>query len=98
MAPQSELEQQIARIWQEVLQLQQVGLDDHFFELGGHSLLATQVTARVETELGVSVPLDLLFKAESLKDYVASTVPYLSLGCESDLNELHDFLSELETI
>ncbi|MFK0090370.1 amino acid adenylation domain-containing protein [Pseudomonas sp. NPDC090755] len=98
VAPQSELEQQIAQIWQDVLQLEQVGLDDHFFELGGHSLLATQVTARVETELGVSVPLDLLFKAESLKDYVASTVPYLSLGCESDLNELHDFLSELETI
>ncbi len=98
VAPESALEQQIAQIWASVLQVEQVGLDDHFFELGGHSLLATQVTARVETELGTTVPLDLLFKAESLKDYVASTVPYLSLGSESDLNELQDFLSELETI
>ncbi|WP_259465404.1 phosphopantetheine-binding protein, partial [Pseudomonas aeruginosa] len=37
MAPRSDLEQQVAGIWAEVLQLQQVGLDDNFFELGGHS-------------------------------------------------------------
>ncbi|VFT63036.1 protein PvdJ [Pseudomonas aeruginosa] len=43
VAPRSDLEQQVAGIWAEVLQLQQVGLDDNFFELGGHSLLATQV-------------------------------------------------------
>ncbi|MBN0926932.1 hypothetical protein JTL68_37205, partial [Pseudomonas aeruginosa] len=39
VAPRSELECQVAAIWQEVLKLQRVGLDDHFFELGGHSLL-----------------------------------------------------------
>ncbi|MBN0134002.1 hypothetical protein JTL58_34585, partial [Pseudomonas aeruginosa] len=39
VAPRSELECQVAAIWQEVLKLQRVSLDDHFFELGGHSLL-----------------------------------------------------------
>ncbi|MCK9800868.1 amino acid adenylation domain-containing protein, partial [Pseudomonas sp. MAFF 302030] len=97
-APQSELQQRIAAIWQDVLKVERVGLDDHFFELGGHSLLATQVTARMQLEFGANLPLDLLFKADSLTDYVELASPYLNLGSASDLSDLSDFLSELETI
>ncbi|MGS8556567.1 phosphopantetheine-binding protein, partial [Salmonella enterica subsp. enterica serovar Soahanina] len=43
VAPQSELEQDVAAIWGEILGLERVGLADHFFESGGHSLLAMQV-------------------------------------------------------
>ncbi|QBF25981.1 amino acid adenylation domain-containing protein [Pseudomonas tructae] len=45
-APQSELEQQLATIWREVLNVQQVGLQDNFFELGGDSILSIQVVSR----------------------------------------------------
>ncbi|WP_338107703.1 phosphopantetheine-binding protein, partial [Pseudomonas corrugata] len=38
-APQGEVETAIARIWQDLLQVEQVGRHDHFFEMGGHSLL-----------------------------------------------------------
>jgi amino acid adenylation domain-containing protein len=41
--PQSDAEKLIARVWQEVLQLEVVGIHDRFFELGGHSLLLFQV-------------------------------------------------------
>ena len=49
VAPQTDLEQQIARVWKELMKLEQIGIHDNFFQLGGHSLLATQVVARVQS-------------------------------------------------
>ncbi|MCK6190647.1 non-ribosomal peptide synthetase [Pseudomonas sp. EYE_354] len=45
LAPVTPLQRQLAAIWEQVLQVPQVGLSDHFFELGGHSLLATRVVS-----------------------------------------------------
>ncbi|MYM84903.1 amino acid adenylation domain-containing protein [Duganella sp. FT50W] len=60
-APQGEIETAVARIWQELLGLEQVGRHDHFFELGGHSLLAVQMMSRLRQMLRVEVPLRQLF-------------------------------------
>ncbi|MEJ2682100.1 MAG: phosphopantetheine-binding protein, partial [Gammaproteobacteria bacterium] len=40
VAPRTEVEKTLCAIWEEVLQIREVGIDDNFFELGGHSLLA----------------------------------------------------------
>uniref|UniRef100_UPI003F5D7809 amino acid adenylation domain-containing protein n=1 Tax=Pseudomonas sp. LRF_L74 TaxID=3369422 RepID=UPI003F5D7809 len=69
VAPQSELEQQIAAIWADVLKVERVGLSDNFFELGGHSLLATQVISRIRQVLGREVALKALFEAPELGDF-----------------------------
>jgi amino acid adenylation domain-containing protein/non-ribosomal peptide synthase protein (TIGR01720 family) len=66
VAPQTELQRQLAAIWAEVLKVEQVGLDDNFFELGGHSLLAVQMLARVREQLQHEVSLKDLFERASL--------------------------------
>ncbi|AZE60743.1 MULTISPECIES: non-ribosomal peptide synthetase [Pseudomonas fluorescens group] len=72
VAPRTALEVQVAGVWQSVLELEQVGLDDHFFELGGHSLLATQVVARLKTLMACNLTLRDLFGAPRLADFVAT--------------------------
>ncbi|XAG00213.1 amino acid adenylation domain-containing protein [Pseudomonas sp. REB1044] len=68
-APRTALEQQLAAIWSEVLNVEQVGLHDNFFELGGHSLLATQVTSRIRQRLNLEVPLRALFESPDLATF-----------------------------
>ncbi|NIF29958.1 amino acid adenylation domain-containing protein [Pantoea sp. Tr-811] len=60
VAPQSELEQQIAAIWADVLKLEQVGLTDNFFELGGDSIISLQVVSRARQQAIHFTPKDLL--------------------------------------
>ncbi|MBA5960963.1 non-ribosomal peptide synthetase, partial [Pseudomonas lactis] len=51
--PRSGLEEQIAAIWAQVLEVERVGRNDNFFELGGHSLLVINVISRMQLELGL---------------------------------------------
>ena len=50
-APQTEIEKIIAALWQELLRLEKVGINDNFFDLGGHSLLLTQVHTRLSEKV-----------------------------------------------
>jgi len=60
--PETELEQLIAAIWRETLQVEQVGIHDNFFELGGHSLHAVQVQSCLQQRLGKELPIVALFQ------------------------------------
>ncbi|MEI7346807.1 non-ribosomal peptide synthetase [Dickeya chrysanthemi] len=57
VAPRSELEQSVASIFAEMLQVDKVGLDDNFFHLGGHSLLAMRVVTSIRKILSRELPL-----------------------------------------
>jgi amino acid adenylation domain-containing protein len=94
-APQGEVEEILAGIWQELLRVPRVGRQDNFFELGGHSLLATQVVIRIRSSLSIDIQMKLLFKYPTMKDlsvqvenlYQAHLLDRVS-GGGSDVQEL----------
>ena len=57
VAPRNETESGVAEIWQEVLGIEQIGIEDNFFELGGHSLLAIQTISRIRERFQVELPM-----------------------------------------
>ncbi|HEX8139749.1 MAG TPA: SDR family oxidoreductase [Pyrinomonadaceae bacterium] len=76
VAPRNESERLIADIWQQVLGVQQVGIDDNFFDLGGHSLLMIQVQSKLREALHKEISMVDLFKYPSvgaLAEYLNQT-------------------------
>ncbi|XXE03676.1 amino acid adenylation domain-containing protein [Pseudomonas sp. Z3-6] len=74
-APQGEVEASIARIWEDLLQLEQVGRHDNFFELGGHSLLAVKMIERLR-QVELSVDVRVLFGQPTLAALAAAVGGY----------------------
>jgi hypothetical protein len=60
--PRNGLEQTIATVWREALNLEQVGLADNFFDLGGHSILAVQVHHKLNEVLDRRISLIDIFR------------------------------------
>jgi acyl carrier protein len=69
--PRSEIEQVIAAIWREVLQVERVGRHDNFFDLGGHSLLLVQVHSRLEEVLARPLSMVDLFRCPTVEALAA---------------------------
>ncbi len=67
VAPTDELETQLTKIWETVLDKKPVGIRDNFFELGGHSLLAARLMHRIEQSLGQRLPLAALLQAPTVE-------------------------------
>jgi acyl carrier protein len=99
VAPGTQLQQQLAGFWQELLGVPRVGLHDNFFELGGHSLLATQLLSRIREQLGIELPLRALFEAVTVAE-LAEILETRSAQAISDqaLDEMASLLDELETV
>jgi thioesterase domain-containing protein/aryl carrier-like protein len=69
--PQGELEQTMAAVWSELLNLKQVGRYDDFFDLGGHSLLAVQMASLLK-QAGIDVQLPILFTHTTIERLAAT--------------------------
>ncbi|MGH7766081.1 MAG: AMP-binding protein [Candidatus Binatia bacterium] len=78
-APEDEVQKMLVRVWEEILNVRPIGIDDTFFELGGHSLLAAKLFARLDDEFGRLLPLGVLAAAPTgrllAERYRASAAP-----------------------
>lgn len=66
VAPQTPLEQSLAGLFETLLGISKVGVNDSFFDLGGHSLIAVRLFARIKAQHGADFPLSLLFEAPTV--------------------------------
>ena len=66
IAPRTNLEKDLATLWQEVLGVGDIGIHDNFFDSGGDSLKAVRLVARLEMRFEVKVPVASLFGAQTI--------------------------------
>jgi amino acid adenylation domain-containing protein len=66
VAPRTQTERALAKIWADVLDIQRVGIHDNFFEIGGHSLLFTRMTLRARSRFQVELSMRQLFQSPNI--------------------------------
>lgn len=66
VAPRNSIEEQLTKIWSEVLRVDRIGVHDNFFALGGHSLLVIQVAVRIRDAFQVQISVKNLFDAPTI--------------------------------
>jgi acyl carrier protein len=74
LLPKTELEQTLASIWSEELDIASIGLKDNFFELGGDSLIAARIVLKINNLLGINVTLHDFYACLTIE----SMIPFLN--------------------
>jgi acyl carrier protein len=83
--PLTTVQQRTARIWEDVLGVAGIALDDDFFSLGGHSLKAVRLLARVREAFGSGPPLRALFETPTLGGFAAAVQEELARSAGEEL-------------
>ncbi|MEH2446017.1 MAG: amino acid adenylation domain-containing protein [Nostoc sp.] len=98
VAPRTPIEQQIADIWMQVLNVKRVGIYDNFFELGGYSLVGIQVVSRVRQALQVEILMSNLFELPTVADLAerVETLRWATQGIQAAESETADDYEEGE--
>ena len=94
--PTNPMEQAITSIWEDILGIQPIGIQDNFFDLGGHSLLATLFLSRLQEELNIRLELKVIFENPTIAE-----IAKLAQDEESktgDLQDLEALVNEIEGI
>ncbi len=92
--PGTAIEEQLARIWRDVLGSERVGIHDDFFAAGGHSLLVGRLLTRVREDFGVDVTPQAFLEAPTVAGLAQALAR--ALMADEDADELAELLAEME--
>ena len=97
-APRTPIEEVLAGIWAEVLDIEvdQLGMNDNFFQRGGHSLLATLVISRVREAFQIKFPLRMMFHTPTIAGLAEAIME--SLLEQGDSEQIEKLLREIEDL
>ncbi len=76
VVPRDAIEEQLAKLWIEMLGLKQVSINDNFFDLGGHSLLASRLVSRARETFHVELPLRSFFEAATIAEMTRAMIAH----------------------
>ena len=82
--PRTDLEKALAAVWQDMLGIETIGVDDDFFELGGDSLKGMNLVNRLESELAATFHIDALFETANIGDLAT----YLEANYQEEVAQL----------
>jgi amino acid adenylation domain-containing protein len=94
--PRTPVEEELVRIWQEILGVRRVGVFDSFFELGGHSLSIIQLASRIWDGFQVELPLEVLFDNPTIVHMTSAIVS--AQAAQGDLPGVAQLLAELKQL
>jgi acyl carrier protein len=96
VAPRDAIEEQLAKLWIEMLGLKQVSVNDNFFDLGGHSLLASRLVSRARETFHVELPLRSLFETATIAEMARAMIAHEAKPGQTE--KIARFLKRLEAM
>jgi acyl transferase domain-containing protein/acyl carrier protein len=85
ISPNNEIEQTIAKIWQDLLGIEPIGIEDNFFELGGNSLTAIQILSRLREIYLVDLPINTFFDTPTIINLAAAILQAQIANTDSEM-------------
>jgi acyl carrier protein len=94
-APRTDLENQLAQMWANLLGITRVGIHENFFDLGGHSLLAVQLLSLVRQTFDIDLSLRVVYSGEFTVAELAKAVELREIE-DAGSDRYASILKELE--
>jgi amino acid adenylation domain-containing protein len=86
-APRDKIEEDLASMWKELLELEKVGINNNFFELGGHSLKMNTLLNRVKSKFGVEISFELFLNDPTIESMALHVSNFQSMSNKQEKKE-----------
>jgi phthiocerol/phenolphthiocerol synthesis type-I polyketide synthase E len=94
--PTNEIEKNMVEIWEDILGIRPIGINDNFFDLGGHSLLATLFLSRVQEKYQVRLEMRVIFETPTIATIARLVQEEENKDKVEDIKEIEGLLGEIE--